>query len=62
MALEKGPVKLRTCKTGYSSAECHAQVIGGYSGVIRERAGGELILRLDEGDLVPQWDDPEDPV
>jgi len=32
MALEKGPVKLRTCKTGYSSAECRAQVIGGYSG------------------------------
>jgi ligand-binding SRPBCC domain-containing protein len=26
-----------------------------------ERAGGELILRLDERDLVPQWDDP-DPV
>jgi hypothetical protein len=26
-----------------------------------ERAGGELILRLDERDLVPEWDDP-DPV
>ena len=26
-----------------------------------ERTGGELILRLDERDLVPQWDDP-DPV
>ena len=26
-----------------------------------ERAGGELILRLDERDLVPHWDDP-DPV
>jgi hypothetical protein len=24
-----------------------------------ERAGGELILRLDERDLVPQWDDPD---
>ena len=26
-----------------------------------ERTGGEMILRLDERDLVPQWDDP-DPV
>jgi len=26
-----------------------------------EKEGGELILRLDEGDVVPQWDDP-DPV
>ena len=24
-----------------------------------ERVGGELILRLAERDLVPQWDDPE---
>ena len=24
-----------------------------------EKAGGELILRLDERDLVPQWDDPD---
>lgn len=24
-----------------------------------QKAGGELILRLDERDLVPQWDDPE---
>jgi hypothetical protein len=24
-----------------------------------ERGGGELILRLDERDLVPQWDDPD---
>jgi len=23
-----------------------------------EQEGGELILRLDERDLVPQWDDP----
>ena len=23
-----------------------------------EKEGGELILRLDEGDRVPQWDDP----
>ena len=24
-----------------------------------EATGGELILRLDERDLVPQWDDPD---
>ena len=24
-----------------------------------ERTGGELILRLDKRDLVPQWDDPD---
>jgi hypothetical protein len=24
-----------------------------------EKVGGELILRLDERDLVPQWDDPD---
>ena len=29
--------------------------------IFDERAGGELVLRLDERDLVPQWDDP-DPV
>jgi hypothetical protein len=27
--------------------------------LFEQTAGGELILRLDERDLVPRWDDPE---